>query len=58
MQDDAIVADIRQHRSELLEAAGGTLDALVQYLRQREREAGRTPVQLPPQALEPKSRAG
>lgn len=58
MQEDAIVAEVRQHRIELLEAAGGTLETLVQRLQQREREAGRTPVQLPPRAAEPKSRAG
>jgi hypothetical protein len=58
MQDDAIVAEVRQRRTQVLEAAGGTLDALVKYLRERERQAGRTPVQLPPQSTEPTSRAG
>lgn len=58
MPDDSIVAEVRLCRAKLLETAGGTVNTLVQYLREREAEAGRTPVQLPPQAPAPQSRAG
>ena len=49
MPDDAIVTDVRQQRERLLETAGGSLEVLIQYLRQRETEAGRKPVRLGPQ---------
>ncbi|MGH7663208.1 MAG: hypothetical protein ACRENI_02760 [Gemmatimonadaceae bacterium] len=58
MPDESIVAEVRQCRAKLLATAGGTLDTLVQYLQERERQAGRTPVQLPPQAPTTQSRAG
>jgi hypothetical protein len=58
MPEDAIVTEVRERRAELLQTAGGTLEALVQYLQEREAEAGRTPVQRPPQAPTPQSRAG
>ena len=58
MPDDSIVTDVRQQRGQLLETAGGSLKALIQYLRQREVEAGRNPVRLGPQAPVAGSRAG
>jgi hypothetical protein len=58
MADDPIVAEVRLCRAQLLETAGGTLDTLVQYLRDNEAAAGRTPVRLPPQEPAPHSRAG
>lgn len=58
MQEDAIVAEVRRRRIELVEAAGGTLDGLVEHLRKREREAGRSPVKRPPQPAQSESRAG
>lgn len=58
MPDDSIAAEVRLCRAKLLETAGGTLDTLVHYLREREAEAGRTPVRLPPHTPAPQSRAG
>lgn len=46
--DDAIVAEVRAAREELLARAGGTLAALAEYLRRRERAAERQPVILLP----------
>ena len=46
MPEDPIVADVRQARAQLLEAAGGSIGALVQLLRTREAAAGRRPVEL------------
>lgn len=57
MPDDPIVDEVRQRRAELLETAGGTLGTLIQYLKQREAEAGRTPVQLSPRPPELQTRA-
>ena len=47
MPDDSIVAEVRTQRERLVETAGGTVEALVRFLRQREAEAGRIPVSLP-----------
>jgi hypothetical protein len=58
MPDDPVVDEVRQRRAELVEAAGGTLETLVKYLKQREAAAGRTPVRLPPRAPDLQSRAG
>lgn len=48
MSDDSIVTEVREQRARLLATAGGTLESLVAYLRQREREAGRSPVNATP----------
>ncbi len=58
MSDDAIVTDGRHQRARLLQTAGGSLEALIQYLRQRETEAGRKPVRLGPQEPVAGPRAG
>lgn len=47
MSDDPIVAEVRAQRDQLVEAAGGTVEALVRLLREREAAAGRTAVTLP-----------
>ena len=47
MSEDPIVAEVREARSLLVEAAGGSLAALVRWLRARETQAGRQPVTLP-----------
>ncbi len=57
MPEDPIVADVREARAQLLEAAGGSVEGLVKLLRAREREAGRHPVQLP-QIPGPNDRGG
>ncbi len=58
MPEDPIVADVREARAQLLEAAGGSVEGLVRLLRAREREAGRHPVELPPQAAGPNASRG
>ena len=58
MPEDPIVADVREARAHLLEAAGGSVEGLVRLLRAREREAGRHPVQLPPQIPGPNDHGG
>jgi len=45
---DPIVAEVRKAREALLESAGYDLDELRRRLRQAQKEAGRTPVTLPP----------
>ena len=57
MADDPIVDEVRQRRAELLETAGGTVGSLVQYLKQREAEARRTPIRLSPRPLDLPTRA-
>jgi hypothetical protein len=47
MADDIIVAEVRQQRAQLLEAAGGSLTGLVKLLRAREEQAGRQSITLP-----------
>jgi hypothetical protein len=47
MADDIIVAEVRQQRAHLLEAAGGSLTGLVKLLRAREEQAGRQSITLP-----------
>ena len=44
MADDPIVAEGWTQRARLLETAGGTVDALVRFLRQQETSAGRVAV--------------
>lgn len=46
MPEDPIVAEVRQARARLLEAAGGTVGGLVRLLQDREQEAGRHPIAL------------
>jgi hypothetical protein len=46
--EDAIVAEVRAVREQLVEQAGGTLEGLVEYLHRRERAADRHPVELTP----------
>lgn len=58
MPDDSIVAEVRIRRAKLVRTAGGMLDSMVQYLHEREAEAGRNPVRLPPRAPAPQSRVG
>ena len=58
MSEDPIVTDVREARAQLLEAAGGSVEGLVRLLRAREREAGRHPVELPPQPAGPNSSRG
>ncbi len=58
MSDDSIVTEVRLCRATLLQTAGGTVDTLVQCLREHEAEAGRTPVPRHPQAPAPSPRAG
>ena len=58
MPEDPIVADVREARAQLLDAAGGSVEGLVRLLRAREREAGRHPVELPPQAAGPNDSRG
>ena len=58
MPEDPIVADVREARAQLVEAAGGSVEGLVRLLRAREREAGRQPVELPSQAAGPNDRRG
>lgn len=58
MPEDPIVADVREARAQLLEAAGGSVEGLVRLLRAREREAGRHPVEQPPQAAGPNASRG
>jgi hypothetical protein len=40
MPDDPIVAEVRKHRMELFEEAGGDLAVLVKRLKERERLSG------------------
>ena len=58
MPEDPIVADVREARAQLLEAAGGSVEGLVRLLRAREREAGRHPVELPPHPAGSDTRSG
>lgn len=48
MTPNPIVEEVRRAREALLARFGGDLDALVDYLRQRERAEGRKVVSLPP----------
>ena len=57
MPDDTVVAEVRNQRAQLLEAAGGTLDKLVEFLRRKQTEAGRTVVTLPARSTDAPSRA-
>ena len=57
MTDDPIVAEVRTQRARLLETAGGTVEALVGFLRQQEANAGRVAVSPPAAAAAP-TRAG
>jgi hypothetical protein len=57
MPDDPIVAEVRLRRDELLREAGGTVDTLVQFLREQEAKAGREPVRLEPKVVS-SNRAG
>ncbi len=58
MPEDPIVADVREARAQLLEAAGGSVEGLVKLLRAREQEAGRHPAELPPQIPGPNDHGG
>lgn len=58
MPEDPIVADVRQARAQLLDAAGGSVEGLVRLLRAREREAGRHSVNLPPKIAGPNDHDG
>jgi hypothetical protein len=53
MTDDPVVADVRAQRAQLLEAAGGTLENLIDLLRRREHEARRIPIILSPPTVAP-----
>jgi hypothetical protein len=48
MTTDRIVDEVRAARAALLQAAGGTLDGLLDFLTRQEAAAGRAPVSLPP----------
>ena len=58
MPEDQVVAEVRARRAQLLEEAGGSVAKLVEFLRQREADAGRTPVTNPPRPPVPQTRAG
>jgi hypothetical protein len=45
---DPIVAEVRRHRRELADRFGHDLKKIVEYLRKREKEGGRTVVKAPP----------
>jgi hypothetical protein len=51
MSDDPIVAEVRIRRDEVLRKAGGTVDALVRFLKDHEAKAGREPVRLEPKVV-------
>ena len=48
MTTDRIVDEVRAARAALLQAAGGTLDGLLDFLTRQEAAAGRTAVSLSP----------
>ncbi len=48
MTTDQIVDEVRAARAALLQAAGGTLDGLLDFLNRQEAAARRTPVFLTP----------
>jgi len=50
--EDPIVAETRALRQQLMDEVGNDLDALVQYLREREREHPERLVSLPPRRPE------
>lgn len=58
MSNDSIVAEVRAHRDQLVETAGGTVEGLVRLLRDREAAAGRTALTLPPREPVAATRAG
>lgn len=48
MHEDPIVAGTRNLREEMIREAGGDLDALIQYLKQREQTHPERLVNFPP----------
>jgi len=52
---DPIVAEIHATRDRIVKEFGGDLHALCEQLRQRQREAGRVPVNHPPRPPRPES---
>jgi hypothetical protein len=57
MPDDPIVAEVRLRRDEVLREAGGTVDTLVRFLKDKEAKAGREPLRLEPKVVS-SNRAG
>ena len=58
MTDDPIVAEVRAQRAQRLETAGGTVEALVRFLRQQEVNAGRVSISPPQPVAAAPTRAG
>lgn len=54
--DDPIIEEVRRVKREIAAEFNYDIHALCEYLRQRERESGRTYVTLPPRRIEPTER--